>query len=102
MMSKKHNISQNPKTLNVTKPKNSKCDKTQKYKMWQFKNLNLTKLKTSKCDDRKKKLKVWQYSTTQNFTTQKFNMWQKERTQNMTTQKLKMWQNLKTKNVTKL
>ena len=38
-------------TQNVTKLKKFKCDKTQKFEMWQnSKTQNVKKLKNSKCD----------------------------------------------------
>ena len=51
---------QNSKAQNVTKPKNTKCDKIKKktqnvtqLKMWEKKNQNFTTLKNSKCDKKK-------------------------------------------------
>ena len=52
------------KTQNLTELKNSKCDKTQKIKMWQ--------LKTSR------------YDKTQNMKTQKLKMWQNWTTEDVT------------------
>ena len=48
-------MGENSKTQNVTKLKNSKCDKTPKLKMWQeSKTQKLTKPPPSKCDKTKK------------------------------------------------
>ena len=75
---------QNSKTQNVTKTikknaaklKKSKCDKTQKHKMWHnSKTLDLAIIKNSKCDN-SQKIKIWKNSkhtkcdnwTTQNVT----------------------------------
>ena len=63
----------------MTKPLNSKCDKTQNVLKIK-KNLNETKHKISKCDnlkcdnskcDRTQKPKMWQNAETKNVTKQK-------------------------------
>ena len=101
----------------MTKFNNSNCDKTQNFKLLQFK---FRQVKNSKCE-KVQKINMWQNSNTQNVTNFKsFKTWQKlkdllnkskrDKTQNWncdktpiltnsTTQivaKLKLWSNLKT------
>ena len=81
------------KTLNVkniTKLKNSNCDKTQKLKLWQnSKTWIVTKLKKSNCD-KNQKLKWGQNSKTE-FAT-KLKNWNCDQTQKL---KLQQYQNCK-------
>ena len=65
------------------KPKNLKCDKTQKHQMWQNSNSRFKK-NIKKCAKTAKNVKKLKHLKCDK------------------TQKLKMWHNLKTQNMTKL
>ena len=81
------------KTQNVTKLKNTNCDKTKK-KLWQLKNTNCDHSKTQ-IVTKLKKFKLWQNSKFQIVTNPYPSNCDK-------TPKLKLWQNLKINIVTKL
>ena len=119
---------QNSKIPNVTKPKNSKCDRlqnmtTQKLRMRQnWITQNVTTLKNSKCDQTQK-LQIWKNSTKKgkqlknskskklknwkcdyskkNPNVTQLKIWKNSKTYNGTSSNFKMWQNT-TQNVQKL
>ena len=107
-------VLQKAKTQNVTKHKNSECDKLQKLRMWQNPQFdetqNVTKLKKIKMRQLKnpncgktQKLQMWQNSITENVTKLNNSNWDKTKKNQYVaklknlnlgkTQKLKMWQN---------